>query len=73
MPTYKAPVDDVQFLLNDVFHLERYGNMPGFADASPDVLAAILRRGRASSPRRSSRRSIASATWKAASAMTTAA
>src|SRR5436853_2682554 len=42
MPTYKAPVEDVQFLLNDVFHLERYGNLPGFADASPDVLAAIL-------------------------------
>ena len=42
MPTYKAPVDDVQFLLNDVFHMERYGNLPGFADASPDVLAAIL-------------------------------
>ena len=42
MPTYKAPVDDVQFLLNDVFHMERYGNMPGFADASPDVVAAIL-------------------------------
>ena len=39
MPTYKAPVDDVQFLLNDVFHMERYGNMPGFADASPDVVA----------------------------------
>ena len=42
MPTYKAPVDDVQFLLNDVFHMERYGNLPGFADASPDVVAAIL-------------------------------
>ena len=42
MPTYKAPVEDVQFLLNDVFHMERYGNMPGFADASPDVVAAIL-------------------------------
>ncbi len=42
MPTYKAPVDDVQFLLNDVFHIARYGNMPGFADASPDVVAAIL-------------------------------
>ena len=42
MPTYKAPVEDVQFLLNDVFHMERYGNMPGFADASPDTLAAIL-------------------------------
>src|SRR5437763_383505 len=42
MPTYKAPVEDVQFLLNDVFHMERFGNMPGFADASPDVVAAIL-------------------------------
>jgi len=39
MPTYKAPVEDVTFLLNDVFHMERYGNMPGFADASPDVVA----------------------------------
>jgi alkylation response protein AidB-like acyl-CoA dehydrogenase len=42
MPTYKAPVEDVQFLLNDVFHIERYGNLPGFSDASPDVVAAIL-------------------------------
>lgn len=42
MPTYKAPVDDVQFLLNDVFHMERYGNLPGFADASPDIVTAIL-------------------------------
>jgi alkylation response protein AidB-like acyl-CoA dehydrogenase len=42
MPTYKAPVDDVQFLLNDVFHMERYGNLPGFSDVSPDTLAAIL-------------------------------
>ena len=42
MPTYKAPVEDVQFLLNDVFHMERYGNLPGFSDVSPDTLAAIL-------------------------------
>ena len=42
MPTYKAPVEDVQFLLNDVFHVERYDNLPGFADASPDVVEAIL-------------------------------
>ena len=42
MPTYKAPVEDTLFLLNDVFHLERYGNIPGFADASPDVVEAIL-------------------------------
>ena len=45
MPSYKAPVDDVLFLLNDVFHIERYGNMPGFAEASPDMVAAILAEG----------------------------
>jgi 3-(methylsulfanyl)propanoyl-CoA dehydrogenase len=43
MPTYKAPVDDALFLLNDVFHLDRYGNLPGFADASPDIVEAVLR------------------------------
>jgi hypothetical protein len=43
MPTYKAPVNDALFLLNDVFHLDRYGNLPGFGDASPDVVEAVLR------------------------------
>jgi acyl-CoA dehydrogenase len=42
MPTYQAPVDDALFLLNDVFHIERYDNVPGFADASPDLVAAVL-------------------------------
>jgi len=42
MPSYKAPVEDVLFLLSDVFHIERYNNLPGFADVSPDVLAAVL-------------------------------
>jgi alkylation response protein AidB-like acyl-CoA dehydrogenase len=42
MPVYQAPVDDVLFLLNDVFHIERYANLPGFADASPDVVEAVL-------------------------------
>jgi hypothetical protein len=42
LPIYKAPVDDVLFLLNDVFHIERYNNLPGFADASPDTIAAVL-------------------------------
>ena len=45
MPSYKAPVEDALFLLNDVFHLERYNNLPGFADATPDVLEAILTEG----------------------------
>ncbi len=42
MPSYKAPVDDVMFLLNDVFHVERYSNLPGFSDASPDIVEAVL-------------------------------
>jgi alkylation response protein AidB-like acyl-CoA dehydrogenase len=42
MPIYKAPVEDVTFLLNDVFHMERHDNLPGFADASADVVEAIL-------------------------------
>lgn len=43
MPTYRAPVDDVLFLLRDVFQWERYANVPGFSELSPDVLEAILR------------------------------
>ena len=42
MPGYKAPVDDVLFLLGDVFHVERYNNLPGFADATPDIVEAVL-------------------------------
>jgi acyl-CoA dehydrogenase len=42
MPVYKAPIEDVLFLLNDVFHIERLANLPGFSDASPDVVEAML-------------------------------
>jgi len=42
MPTYKAPVDEVLFLLNHVLGFERYSNLSGFADASPDMVDMIL-------------------------------
>jgi acyl-CoA dehydrogenase len=42
MPAYKAPVEDALFLLNDVFHIERHANLPGFADATPDVIEPML-------------------------------
>ena len=45
MPVYKAPVRDVQFLLNDVFGIERYGNLPGFSELTPDMLEAVLEEG----------------------------
>ena len=42
MPVYKAPVDEVTFLLHDVFRLDRYNNLPGFAEATADVVEAVL-------------------------------
>src|SRR6202451_256234 len=42
MPTYRAPVADVMFLLRDVFHVERYNNLPGSAEATPDIVEAVL-------------------------------
>ena len=42
MPTYRAPVQDVRFVLNDVLHMNNYANLPGFSEASPDLVEAVL-------------------------------
>ncbi len=42
MSTYRAPVDETLFLLNDVFGMPRHNNLPGFDEATPDVVAAIF-------------------------------
>jgi acyl-CoA dehydrogenase len=42
MPSYRAPVEDTKFVLNDVLGYQRYSNLAGFADTTPDVLDAIL-------------------------------
>ena len=42
MPVYRAPVEDMRFLLHDFLDLGKYSNLPGFADATPDLIDAIL-------------------------------
>lgn len=42
MPSYKAPVDSVLFLLKDVLGYERYSNLAGFSDAPLDTVEAVL-------------------------------
>ena len=39
---YQPPVRDYAFLLRDVLELERYANLPAFADASMDTVDQIL-------------------------------
>ncbi len=45
MTTYSAPVRDMDFLLNEVLQVEKYSNLSGFTDATPDLIAAILEEG----------------------------
>ena len=45
MPSYRAPIRDQRFVLNDVLNVQQYGNLPGFADASADIVDAILEEG----------------------------
>jgi acyl-CoA dehydrogenase len=42
MPSYQPPVADALFVLNDVLKMDQYGDLAGFADASPDIVAAVL-------------------------------
>ncbi len=42
MPTYKAPVRDTCFVINELLQLEAYGNVLGSENVSPDIVNAVL-------------------------------
>ncbi len=42
MTIYNAPIADFKFVLNDLLGLDKYANLPGFEEVSPDLVDAIL-------------------------------
>jgi alkylation response protein AidB-like acyl-CoA dehydrogenase len=42
MPSYKAPVEEYRFILTEVLDGEELSRLPGFEDATPDVVASVL-------------------------------
>lgn len=45
MPVYKAPLDDIRFIMDDVLDFSQISKLPGYEDATPDLVSAILEEG----------------------------
>ena len=42
MASYKAPLGEIRFLLNDVLDIAQLSKMPGYEDATPDLIEGLL-------------------------------
>jgi alkylation response protein AidB-like acyl-CoA dehydrogenase len=42
MPTYKAPLADMRFVLDTLLDVGQLTTLPGYAEATPDLLGAVL-------------------------------
>ncbi len=42
MGSYHAPMQEIQFVLNELAGLEQISRLPGYEDATPDTVTAIL-------------------------------
>jgi alkylation response protein AidB-like acyl-CoA dehydrogenase len=42
MPTYKAPLDDIRFVLFDLLKAETLAELPGYGEATEDLVTAVL-------------------------------
>jgi alkylation response protein AidB-like acyl-CoA dehydrogenase len=42
MSTYRAPISEMQFVMNDLAGMAQIGKLPGYEDATPDTVSAIL-------------------------------
>jgi alkylation response protein AidB-like acyl-CoA dehydrogenase len=45
VPSYKAPIDQIRFLLEEVHDVAQLSAMPGYEEMTPDLLFAVLEEG----------------------------
>jgi alkylation response protein AidB-like acyl-CoA dehydrogenase len=42
MPIYKTPLQDIRFLLNDVIGAAQLTSLPGYGEATPELMASVI-------------------------------
>ena len=45
MPSYKAPLDDIRFVLEDLLDVGRLAALPGYEEATPELIRQIIEEG----------------------------